>query len=82
MLRHDVALHMSPAFISGVEGHFPKAKITFEKFYIIAQASQAIDKMRREKQQRDPSLPRSGKERNVPRVSLATATAVPGRKRA
>jgi transposase len=51
-----ISIDMSPAFISGVEEHFPEAQITFDKFHVIAHASQAIDKMRREEQKLDPSL--------------------------
>ena len=52
----SISIDMSPAFISGVEEHFPKAQITFDKFHVIAHASEAITAMRREEQQRDPSL--------------------------
>jgi transposase len=51
-----ISIDMSPAFISGVEEHFPEAQITFDKFHVIAHASEAIDKMRREEQKLDPSL--------------------------
>ena len=36
---------MSPAFIKGVCGHLPNARITFDKFHVIAHASHAVDKM-------------------------------------
>ena len=52
----SISIDMSPAFIKGVEEHFPKAQITFDKFHVIAHASEAITAMRREEQQRDPSL--------------------------
>ncbi|MBW4053530.1 MAG: transposase [Proteobacteria bacterium] len=51
-----VSIDLSPAFISGVSEHLPHAQITFDKFHVIAHASQAIDKMRRIEQKLDPSL--------------------------
>jgi transposase len=47
---------MSPAFISGVEEHFPNAQITFDKFHVIAHASDAVTETRRLEQQLDPTL--------------------------
>ena len=52
----SVSIDMSPAFISGVTEHLPHAQITFDKFHVIAHASEAIDQMRRLEQKRDPSL--------------------------
>jgi transposase len=49
-------IDMSPAFIKGVTEHLPKAKITFDKFHVVAHASQAVDKMRRIEQRTDPAL--------------------------
>src|SRR5579864_52098 len=40
-------IDMSPAFIKGISDHLPNAKITFDKFHVIAHASQALDEMRR-----------------------------------
>ena len=36
---------MSPAFIKGVTAHLPNARITFDKFHVVAHASAAIDRM-------------------------------------
>ena len=47
---------MSPAFIKGVSEYLPNAKITFDKFHVVAHASAAIDKTRRIEQKHDPSL--------------------------
>ena len=47
---------MWPAFIRGVTDHLPNAQITFDKFHVIAHASEAIDKMRRAEQKLDPNL--------------------------
>jgi len=52
----SVSIDMSPAFIRGVTDHLPNAQITFDKFHVIAHASEAIDKMRRLEQKREPSL--------------------------
>jgi transposase len=52
----SVSIDMSPAFISGVTTHMPQAKITFDKFHVIAHASTAIDKTRRIEQKTDPDL--------------------------
>ena len=51
-----VSIDMSPAFISGVGEHLPNAQITFDKFHLIAHASEAIDQMRRIEQKLDPGL--------------------------
>jgi transposase len=52
----SVSIDMWPAFISGVQKHFPNAQITFDKFHVIAHASEAIDEMRRLEQKSDPAL--------------------------
>ena len=52
----SVSIDMSPAFIKGVQEHFPRAQITFDKFHVIAHASSAIDATRRLEQKLDPGL--------------------------
>ncbi len=52
----SVSMDMSPAFIKGVTEQLPNARITFDKFHVIAHASAALDKMRRIEQKTDPSL--------------------------
>jgi len=52
----SVSIDMSPAFIAGVTAHLPNARITFDQFHSVAQASAAVDKMRRLEQRTDPSL--------------------------
>lgn len=47
---------MSPAFIKGVGEYLPNARITFDKFHVVAHASTAVDKTRRIEQKTDPSL--------------------------
>lgn len=52
----SVSIDMSPAFIKGVTQHLPRARITFDKFHVVAHASAAVDKTRRIEQQTDSSL--------------------------
>lgn len=52
----SASIDMSPAFIKGVTDYLPDARITFDKFHVIAHASAAVDKMRRAEQKTDPTL--------------------------
>lgn len=52
----SVSIDMSPAFIKGVGEHLPRARLTFDKFHVIAHASHALDLTRRLEQRRDPAL--------------------------
>lgn len=52
----SVSIDMSPAFIKGVGEHLPNARITFDKFHVIAHASHALDLTRRAEQKDDPTL--------------------------
>jgi transposase len=52
----SVSIDMSPAFIKGVTDNLPKARITFDKFHVVAHASAAVDQTRRLEQRTDPSL--------------------------
>jgi transposase len=52
----SVGIDMSPAFIKGVDEHLPLARVTFDKFHVVAHASAAVDKMRRIEQKTDPAL--------------------------
>jgi transposase len=51
-----VSIDMSPAFIKGVTKDLPNARITFDKFHVIAHANEAVNKMRRIEQRTDKSL--------------------------
>lgn len=51
-----VSIDMSAAFIKGVQQEFPEAQITFDKFHVIAQASQALDETRRAERKTTPDL--------------------------
>ncbi len=55
----DVCCDMSQAFISGVETHFPKAQITFDKFHIMKIINEAVDEVRRTEQKYRPELSKS-----------------------
>lgn len=44
----NISCDMSPAFIKGVNEHFPNADITFDKFHVIKNINEAVDKVRRE----------------------------------
>jgi transposase len=50
------SIDMSPAYIKGVTENLPNAKITFDKFHVIAAAGTALDEMRRSEQKTDPDL--------------------------
>jgi len=52
----SVSIDMSPAFIKGVTQALPNARITFDKFHVIAHANTAVDKTRRIEQRTEPSL--------------------------
>ncbi len=52
----SVSIDMSPAFIRGVTDHLPAARITFDKFHVVAHASKALDATRRAEQRTDPAL--------------------------
>ena len=52
----SVRIDMSAAFIKGVANHLPEARITFDKFHVVAHASDALDQTRRLEQRDDPSL--------------------------
>lgn len=52
----SVSIDMSPAFIKGCGEHLPNARITFDKFHVIAHASKALDETRRIEQKTTPGL--------------------------
>lgn len=52
----SVSIDMSPAFIKGVSDELPNARVTFDKFHVIAHASAAVDKTRRVEQRTNPDL--------------------------
>jgi len=46
----QICCDMSPAFICGIEGNFPNAEITFDKFHIMKIVNDAVDQIRRDEQ--------------------------------
>jgi len=52
----SISIDMSPAFIKGAREQFPNAQVTFDKFHVIAHASEAIDNTRRLEQKLDPAI--------------------------
>jgi transposase len=50
----SASIDMSPAFINGMTEHFPKAKITFDKFHVVKLVSEAVQETRREEQRQSP----------------------------
>jgi transposase len=51
-----VSIDMSQAFINGVTKYLPDARITFDKYHVVAHASKALDQTRRGEQKTDPKL--------------------------
>jgi len=47
---------MSPAFIAGLEAHFPQARLTFDKFHVLKILNAAVDEVRRREQRERPEL--------------------------
>lgn len=43
----EVVMDMSPAYIAGVQTHFPKARIVFDLFHIMKLAGEALDTVRK-----------------------------------
>lgn len=52
----EICCDMSPAFIRGIEDHFPEAQITFDKFHIMKLINEAVDDVRIEEQKHAPEL--------------------------
>jgi transposase len=44
----EVVMDMSPAYIAGVETHFPGARIVFDLFHVMKLAGEALDRVRKE----------------------------------
>jgi transposase len=52
----EASIDMSPAFITGVAQHLPKASITFDKFHVIKLLNKAVDDIRKEERRTEPLL--------------------------
>lgn len=44
----QACIDMSPAFISGLHTHLPKAAITFDKFHVVKELNKAMDTLRKQ----------------------------------
>ena len=55
----EFSIDMSPAFISGIETCFPKARITLDRFHVMKLLNTAVDKTRRDEQTKENELKRS-----------------------
>ncbi|MEX1162032.1 MAG: transposase, partial [Nitriliruptor sp.] len=55
----SVCCDMSPAFIRGVTDHLPEAEITFDRYHVVAQLSDAVDQVRRGERKANPELTRT-----------------------
>ena len=54
-----VSQDMSPAFRAGVELHFPKAKIVYDRFHLMQKVTEAVDVVRRMEAKTNPLLKHS-----------------------
>lgn len=54
-----VSQDMSPAFRAGVEQHFPKAKIVYDRFHLMQKVTEAVDIVRRTESRDNPLLKHS-----------------------
>ncbi|MCO5297058.1 MAG: ISL3 family transposase [Fimbriimonadaceae bacterium] len=55
----EFSCDMSPAFLSGIRRHFPKAGVTLDKYHLVALVSRALDEVRREESRGCRSLKRT-----------------------
>lgn len=55
----DTSSDMSPAFINGIGEHLPNAKMTFDRFHIMAKLGEKVDEVRRAEQKTNPALKKS-----------------------
>lgn len=52
----DTSSDMSPAFIAGIGEHLPNAKLTYDRYHVIAKLNEAVDQVRRAEQKDNPAL--------------------------
>jgi transposase len=52
----EVVMDMSPAYIAGVQTHFPQARIVFDLFHIMKLAGEALDAVRKNLRQQGADL--------------------------
>lgn len=51
----QVAIDMSPAYIKGVRDNFGNATISFDKFHVVSQVTEAVEAVRRKEARQDPA---------------------------
>lgn len=51
----QIAIDMSPAYIKGVRDNFGNATISFDKFHVVSQVTEAVEAVRRKAVRPDPS---------------------------
>ena len=56
LLVSEVCADMSAAFAKGVREHLPNARMTLDKYHVVARANEALDEMRRGEVKLDESL--------------------------
>jgi transposase len=52
----EACLDMSPAYIRGLTGAFPRVQLTFDQYHLTALLNEAVDAVRREEQRTHPEL--------------------------
>src|SRR5450631_1750345 len=52
----DTSSDMSQAFIAGIGEHLPNAKLTYDRYHVIAKLNEAVDQVRRAEQKDNPAL--------------------------
>ncbi|AYD47059.1 ISL3 family transposase [Arachidicoccus soli] len=52
----NVAIDMSPSYISGVQRYLPKAQIVFDKFHVVAKLGEAMDELRKQESRGNEQL--------------------------
>src|SRR5664279_3681005 len=52
----DTSSDMSRAFIAGIGEHLPNAKLTYDRYHVIAKLNEAVDQVRRAEQKDNPAL--------------------------
>jgi transposase len=50
----QIAIDMSPAYIKGVRENFGNATISFDKFHVVSQVTEAVEAVRRKEVRQDP----------------------------
>jgi Transposase and inactivated derivatives len=52
----DTSSDMSAAFIKGISEHLPQARMTYDRYHVIAKLNEAVDEVRRAEQKDNPAL--------------------------